>query len=348
MSAPRTQVGRRAGRPNLRLAPHVAVLLDAMDGLISPRSRRIVATYGLFITFLIVSTRKAFDFAVQGYVGIDLRIYRAAAHAVLIGENPWPATGHDAPFAATPPTIVAYLPAALMPDMLAGIVYALLSVAAAMFVIRRLRLPIWWILFPPLFESILVLNPDVFVIALLVAGPRIAALAVPLKVYAVIPLLLERRWWAASAGLFLAALAGPAWIVFLGQFGSVFGKLSEQSMGGLSASGTWLMVPTALALFSLRGRGASWLAVPGLWPYTQLHYSCIALPIVATSPLLAFLFSFGIPALPPIAIVIFATQTVLVDVARPYRRLVAEAPRPSVMVHGGQPSRPAWAYRARP
>jgi hypothetical protein len=134
----------------VRLAPHLAVLFDAFDGLLSPRSRRIVATYGLFLTFLIVSTRKALDFAAQGYVGIDLRIYRAAAHAVLVGQNPWPADGHDAPFAATPPTIVAYLPAAVLPDMLATIVYTLLSVAAAVFVIRRLRLPVWWILFPPI------------------------------------------------------------------------------------------------------------------------------------------------------------------------------------------------------
>ena len=335
MSVRSTNIGRAVESVSLHLAPWLAVVLDTMDGLVSARSRRIVATYGLFITFVIVSTRKAVDFAAQGYVGIDLGIYRAAAHAVLAGQNPWPANGHDAPFAATPPTIVAYLPAALMPDSVAAMAYALLSVAAAVFVIRRLRLPMWWLLFPPIFESILVLNPDILVIALLVAGPRIAALAVPLKVYAVIPLLLERRWWTAGGGLFLAALAGPAWILFLGQFGSVFGKLAEQSMGGLSAWGTWLMVPTALALFSLRGRGASWLAVPGIWPYTQLHYSCIALPVVAMSPLLAFLFSFGIPALPPVAIVVYATQVLLVELARPYRSATANL-------------RVAWVQPARP
>jgi hypothetical protein len=310
-----------------------------MDIVLSPRSRHLVGTHAVLITFVVVAARKAMDFSQQGFVGIDLHIYRAAAQAALAGQNPWPSSAGDAPFAATPPAIVAYLPAALMPETLASAVYVVLSVTAALFVIRTLRLPLWWVLFPPIFESILVLNPDVFVIALLVAGPRVAALAIPMKTYAAVPLLLDGNRKAVATGLLLSALAGPAWIMFLGQFDAVSEKLATQSMGGLSALGTWLMVPTVLALLALRGRGASWLAVPGLWPYTQLHYSCIALPVVARSPMLAFFFSFGIPLLPPLAIVLYAAKVTLTDMSVPHRGSVPTEPQTAVTTSDGLTAR---------
>ena len=49
--------------------------------------------------------------------------------------------------------ILAYIPAALMPDAMAQRPTRHFRLAA-LFVIRTLRLPIWWLLFPPLFESI--------------------------------------------------------------------------------------------------------------------------------------------------------------------------------------------------
>jgi hypothetical protein len=124
--------------------------------------------------------------------------------------------------------------------------------------------------------------------------------------------------------------------MFLGQFGAVSEKLAAQSSGGLSAWGTWLVVPTVLALVAIRGRGASWLSVPGLWPYTQLHYSSIALPVVATSPMLAFLFSFGIPLLPAVAIVLYAAQVVLADVALPYRGTAATESQTAAATSNGR------------
>jgi hypothetical protein len=330
---------RRVGASVTGLGPPLARVLDAADRYLPARGRQLVATYGLCITFVIVATTKALDFVRQNFLGIDLRIYRAAAHAVLTGQNPWPSGVSDTPFAATPPAILAYIPAALMPDAIAGAAYAALSVAAALFVIRNLRLPIWWLLFPPVFESILVLNPDVFVIALLVAGPRIAALAIPVKLYAAVPLLLQGRRSAVAAGLLISALAGPTWILFLAQFASVSDKLSAQSLGGLSAWGTWLMAPTVIALIMLRRRGASWLAVPGLWPYTQLHYSSIALPVVAGNPMLAFLFSFGIPLFPAGAIVLYAAQMMLLEIAKPYRGAPASAAQPAASTVEGRTAR---------
>jgi hypothetical protein len=319
-----------------RFGRTVADVIEAADQVLPPRSRQLVATYGLLLTFAGVATHKAIEFSAQGFVGLDLRIYRAAARAALAGQNPWPSSAGDTPFAATPPAILAYIPAALMPDAIATATYAALSVAAALFVVRALRLPIWWLLFPPLFESILILNPDVFVIALLLAGPRVAALAIPIKSYAAVPLLLEGRLWTVSVGLILSGLAGSTWILFLTRLDPISATLAAQSLGGLSAWGSWLMAPTIIALVVLHGRGASWLAVPALWPYTQLHYSSIALPVVARSPMLAFLFSFAIPLLPPIAIVLRAAQVLLLDLALPYRGTTARAYQPAAATSDGR------------
>ena len=142
-----------------------------------------------------------------------------------------------------------------------------------------------------------------------------------MKTYAAIPLLLDGRRWALAVGVGLSLVTLTLWVAFFGQLGSITQRLSNQSFGGLSAWGTWLMIPTALALVVLRRRGASWLAVPGLWPYTQLHYSCLALPVAATNPVLAFLFSFSIPLLPPMAIIAYAFGIILARLAAPYRRM---------------------------
>lgn len=320
-----------------KLGPLLAMILDRFEDVLSPAGRRLVTTFGLLMTFVLIDANKVVQFLTQGYVAIDLRLYTAAAQAVLAGQNPWPTDTGAAAFGATPPAVLAYLPAALLPDAIAIAVYASASVVAAGFAIRALRLPVWWLLFPPLFESVLVLNPDVFVIALLLAGPRVAALAVPIKTYAAIPLLLDGRRWAFVVGVVLSLLAVPLWFTFFGQIGSITHRLSTQSFGGLSAWGTWLVIPTALALWALRRRGASWMAVPGLWPFTQLHYSCLALPVAATNPIVAFLLSFGIPLFPPVAIILFATGVVFAGIASPYRH----APRRRWVLSG-------WRIGAQP
>jgi hypothetical protein len=77
------------------LGPRLAIILDITDQILSHRGRRLIATYGLLITFAVVATRKVIDFSLQDFVGIDLRIYRAAAQAALTGQNPWPSGVSD-------------------------------------------------------------------------------------------------------------------------------------------------------------------------------------------------------------------------------------------------------------
>jgi hypothetical protein len=165
-------------------------------------------------------------------------------------------------------------------------------------------------LFPPISDSLIVLNPDVVVVGLLVALPRLAPAAVVLKVYAAVPLALTQRWRPLLIGLLLSLLSVPWWPDFLAASPSIEGSLATQSFGGLSAWGTWLLIPTVLALVALWKRGAEWLAVPALWPYTQLHYAAIALPVAAKDPVVAFLLSFPVVFLAPIATIYYAVKVI--------------------------------------
>src|SRR6185437_11687160 len=93
-----------------------------------------------------------------------------------------------------PTSVVLFAPATLLPESLFVAAWVLLSAASAVFVVRRVGLPIWWLLFPPLLEGVWSGNPGVVLMALLVAGhPVLGAVGSVLKIYALVPLALLGR-----------------------------------------------------------------------------------------------------------------------------------------------------------
>jgi hypothetical protein len=308
----------------------LADVLDRWDAVLPPPLRARTVPWALAVIFAIVTVERTIRAIQLGTLAIDLRIYRAAADAAIHGGDPWQAGADGLTFAGAPPALIPYIPAALLPEGVAIALYLLLSIGAAILVLRRLGLPLWWLLFPPLAETIVVLNSDVFVIALLVAGGRWAFASVLVKVYAVIPLLLQRRWISAIVGAVVCLIALPLVPQFLTDRDAITSALEAQSFGGLSAWGSWLLVPTVLALVALLGRGAEWLAVPAVWPYTQLHYNVLALPVAATSPIVAFLLSFAVWPLPAIAAIVYAIEVVVRQLAAPYRT-PGEVARPELL-----------------
>jgi len=293
--------------------------IDAVDRIIDARGRALVATWGLFLTFVVVTAERLLGAYDLGTFAIDVRIYRTAAEVALHGGDPWSATVGGLSFAAPPPTLLAYLPAALVPEAVAIVLYGAVTLGAALLALRTLRLPLWWLLFPPISDSLIVLNADVVVIALLLAVPRLASLSVVLKIYAVVPLALTGRWRALGGGLVLCLLSIPWWPAFLAAGPAIEASLATQSFGGMSAWGTWLLVPTAVALVVLWRRGAEWLAVPAVWPYTQLHYSALALPVAALNPFVAFLLCFPVAYLPPLATILYAAWLLIAGRLATYR-----------------------------
>lgn len=262
-------------------------------------------------------------------LGIDARIYYRGVVAWLGGGNPWDAAitagGAVYHYAGSPVTTAVLAPAGLLSEDVFTAASLILTWVAAAWVLRRVHLPIWWLLFPPISEALFSANPQLIIVALILADRSwLAAVATALKVYAFIPLAGEGRWRAIGAAVaFNAAtivIAPGLWARYIDEFGTISRRLEVESIGGFSAfysPGLLVVTVVALVLLALRDRrAAGWLAVPAVWPASQLHYSTMALPVM--SPLLAFFLAIPIFHLSPEIIVIEAGRRLLAPTVSGY------------------------------
>jgi hypothetical protein len=235
--------------------------------------------------------------------GADAALYAAAAHAWLTGGDPWQVAQAGTSFAAPPPTLLFYAPFAFLQPWVAIGFWLVADAVALVFVIRRLRLPWWWVLFPPIWEGAIPGNPEPVVLAcLLAASPMVASLAPLIKPYAIIPLVGERRWGAVGVTvvLIVASAVLLPWGLFFRDAALVADTLGSQSAGLSAFSVPWLLPVGLIGLAALGTRRAGWLAVPVLWPHTQLHYAITSIPKM--TPILAVGFSLPLPGAPAIAV----------------------------------------------
>lgn len=248
-------------------------------------------------------------------VGLDAMIYYRGVTAWMSGGDPWDAAvsvgGSAYHYAGTPVTTVIMAPAALLSEEAFTAGWLVLTLVATIWTLRRLGFPLWWLLFPPIAEALFSANPQLVVLALLVANHAAAsAVATALKVYAFIPLFGESRWRQITIAVALNAATIPIapglWVDYLRQFGYISTRLESESLQGLSAFYfPALLAVTVLALLILAvrdRRAAGWLAVPAVWPASQFHYSTMALPVM--SPLLAVLLAVPMLRQPPVVIVL--------------------------------------------
>jgi hypothetical protein len=240
-------------------------------------------------------------------VGIDARTYWLAANRWLSGQDPYADLG-SLVFAAPPPTLAVLAPFAALPlPMFASLLLAA-SVVAAIYLLRKLRLPYWYLLFPPIVEGLVVGNPNVIVVALLVAAiPAGDVIGTFLKAYGAVPLLFLNRQrslhWVAVALLVTAPFL--PWLTYLSHAVELVNVLDVQSSGGRSALAYPVLVPfTIIALVLLGRRRAAWLTVPALWPATQFHYGVFALPVAGR--LMAAILAVPLPGIPAVAVIVEA------------------------------------------
>ena len=239
-------------------------------------------------------------------VGIDARLYYRAAATWLSGGDPWTAftTSNTWPpsstfvhflFTGPPPTVLAFVPFVWIPEDAFVVGWLGLSVAAAIYTTRRLGLPLWWMLFPPLVSGLVVGNPQIVCLALLLSSSTwLQSLAAPMKAYAVIPMIGERQWRALTVlavGVMVSVVIfWPLWQTYAADYSKVQDWLVGFTGGGYSATrDPRLFVITAAAIGALLlidRRAAWWLAVPALWPASQYFYATFAMPL--RSPWLAF------------------------------------------------------------
>jgi hypothetical protein len=264
------------------------------------------------------------------WVGIDASLYAAASAAWLQGSDPWAVNQAGIYYAAPPPTLLPFVPFAWMPPLVVSLIWIVGSFVLAGAAIRALKLPLWWMAFPPIVDGALVGNPDVAVLALLVAGGgRLGFLAPFLKIYAIIPMLGERRWRQAGlSGVLLgASLLVLPWKEWLAQLPQITTHLINTSATTSVFGQPVLMAIAVITLLSLGLRRAGWLAVPLLWPYTQFHYAAISVP--GLTPYLALAWCFPTPEMWLASTCVFAVHHWII---RRRGAPVVDAPRGPAMM----------------
>lgn len=246
-------------------------------------------------------------------LAIDARHYQRAANAWLAGGDPFAVTEGTTPYFSGPHTLLFYAPTSLISVPLATWVWMALGLAAAAWLIRRLELPIWWVLFPPLTHAIWNGNPQTIALALLVfGGPLAAAAAVGVKLYA--GLALAFRWRdAIVAGVFLlVTLPFVPWQLYLEHSGFVTEHLATAWNG--SAWRFPILLPVAaIAIWVLRREGGAWHAVGALWPATQFYYNSMALPAIANRTVLAACLALPVPLMAPLVVIALAARKLMKD-----------------------------------
>jgi hypothetical protein len=239
--------------------------------------------------------------------GIDARVYTAAAAAWLAGGDPWTTSVDGVVFAAPPTSLVPFIPFVALDPRVTAFLWMLGCLLVATSAIRALNLPLWWVAFPPIADGIMVASLDVIVLgSLVVWHGRLGAVAPLLKIYALIPMIGERRW---RQVLLAAGLVGASLLVL--PWGEWVARLPEISANLAGTAGTtsvygspYLMAVGLVALACLGLRRAGWLAVPVLWPSTQPHYMAVSVPGLV--PFIAAAWCFPHPFVTLGSVVIYA------------------------------------------
>lgn len=245
---------------------------------------------GLPLFFVILGAGPILGHALAGRLAIDAGLYTDAARDWLQGRNAWETSATDGEyifhFSGLPPTVIIFAPFALLSTSVSQAIWLVGSVLAAVFTVRRLSLPWYWLLFPPMVEGVFVANPHVVLLALLLT--RLAWVAPLLKIYALVPIAGEVR--ARQVILFGACIAlslvlfPSLWTTYVSNAGPVNGRLVQEAGGGWSSTSVpHLVIPTAIALGVVAladVRTAAWLFVPAISPASQFFYSTLALPVM--------------------------------------------------------------------
>lgn len=281
---------------------------------IQPRGRTRFGDLILITGFAALSTLIIIKSTVNWALGWDALIYTKAALAIVEGHDAWGPVGVPGLYAGPPPGLLPFFPFIGLPDPVVAAGGAAIAAACGIYVLRKLQLPAWWLVYPPVLVAILAGSSALPVTALLVRGGAIAeGLGGALRVYATLPLVILGRWRALAVCAVIVAASAPFldWPRFMSHFPTLNAVLDGQTGGGKSAAAVPMLIPVALLCLILLGRTrAAWLIVPALWPYTQNYYAVLAMPVVASAPLVAL--SLAVDNVPGLVVVGLAAQ-ILVD-----------------------------------
>jgi hypothetical protein len=293
--------------------------------------RAVVERIGLPAWFVVIDL---LWLAKPDVLAVDARHYQRATDAWLSGGNPWAVTEFGINFAAAPHTLLFYVPTHFLPMIVSTWLWMTIGIVASVWVVRRLGLPLWWLLFPPLAHSMWNGNSQTIALALLlVTGPPVAraasaAVAVALKLYTGLALILRWRDLVVAGVVMAVLVLVVPWRQYLDSGLGIAVHLNT-AWNGSAWRFPVLLVPTIGALWVLRRHGAEWLAVPAVWPATQFYYSAMALPALVGRPILAAAFALPMVLLPPITIMVMAAALLWQRHREDAPRLDGLVPRPA-------------------
>jgi hypothetical protein len=253
---------------------------------------------------------------IGGNIGFDAQLYLAATRAWLAGQEPWVII-QEQQFAAPPPTLLPLVPFALLPETVGIAMLMILAAAGVVATVRLLKLPWWWLLFPPFLDAVINGNPQAVLVPLILGGA--GAIAAFLKIYALIPVVMTARWRAVLVTVVALLITAPIlpWGSYIDHRTELAASLIRQTSGGLSATALPWLIPIAVVALILCGREkAAWLAVPVVWPSTQWYYSTLAVPALTNAPIAAALMAINIPGMTVLAAVVVAWQARLFTMDR--------------------------------
>ena len=234
-----------------------------------------------------------------GAVGTDVLVYRAGASA-LIGGDPWAASHQGMSFAAPPLEAIVFLPATLLPEPVFVGLWVGASAIGAVIIIRRLSLPAWWMLYPPLVAGVVGSNPAVLGMAAVVAGWRLVGVIVRPQLLPVV------GWRVAAAFVALSLGAVVLRPDFIARIGDIVARYQTQS-GSVNFWLSPLMIPALFALallWRVDRHAASWLVMPAVGPAMGWYGFTMVMPVRSLPLALACIFP--MPGLGAGAITVYA------------------------------------------
>jgi hypothetical protein len=242
---------------------------------------------------------------------IDSRLYFQATEAWLAGGNPWTVEARGVAYAGLPTTLLLSVPLVPFGEQVAWAFWPIAGIVGIWSVVRRLGLPGWWMLFPPVVEGWVAGSPDMALAGVALGGAAwVAALTKP---YAAPAVLAERGWKPVliAAGICVLTLPILPWRTFVESAPAVGDTLTRYTLQ-FSAWGNPLgMVIVSVALLMLGRRMALGLAVPALWPNAQPHYAVFSMYVASRSPVLAIGLSLPIRGLAPLSVIAYASWLAL-------------------------------------
>jgi hypothetical protein len=257
-------------------------------------------TVGLPAWFLVIDL---LWIAKPAVLGIDARLYQRAATAWLQGGDPWTVAEAGFPYAAGPHTLLVYAPTSVLPLEASVWVWLGIGLGASIWLVRRLGVPVWWVLFPPLVHAIWNGNPQTLMLALLIFGtPLAGGLAAIVKLYALLPLAFHPRRLVVALAILAVTVVLLPWGLYLDHNLGI-GTHVATAWNGSAWRIPLLIPPTLVGLWVLRRRGGEWFSIPAVWPATQFYYVSAVLPAITGRPLLAAAFALPIPLLAPAVVI---------------------------------------------